>query len=254
MHIDTWGIAMRKTATVLAITALLATGCGGGDETSDEGAADTAEVDIVDSAEETSAVEQAADLSELSEAIAALEEKIDSLADHFVTNNDGSSSFAPADAVEVVSENRYGFTFPLPSGTEAEFGGISDDEATNDSGTLIASSGGVSVLLLWLTDEDPLSPSESVVSSFEVLQDSTALDFSLLAAGADSFTVDEQDAAYATFTASDTDTDETVGVAVIGGWTCETLGRSFALTVTGTDQDSVSTSFFELVNGFACGS
>ena len=58
MYIDTWGITMRKTATVLAITALLATGCGGGDEISDEGAADTAEVDIVDSAEETSAVEQ----------------------------------------------------------------------------------------------------------------------------------------------------------------------------------------------------
>ena len=248
---------MKKTTTVLAITALLASGCGGGDgddAAAEDSAADTAEVDIVDSAEETSAVEQAADLSELSDAIAALEEKIDALSDHFVTNDDGSSSFAPADAVEVVSENRYGFTFPLPAGTEAEFGGISDDEATNDSGTLIASSGGVSVLLLWLTNEDPLSPSESVVSSFEVLQDSTALDFSLLAAGADSFTVDEQDAAYATFTASDTDTDETVGVAVIGGWTCETLGRSFALTVTGTDQDSVSTSFFELVNGFACGS
>lgn len=248
---------MKKTTTVLAITALLASGCGGGDgddAVAEDSAADTAEVDIVDSAEETSAVEQAADLSELSDAIAALEEKIDALSDHFVTNDDGSSSFAPADAVEVVSENRYGFTFPLPAGTEAEFGGISDDEATNDSGTLIASSGGVSVLLLWLTNEDPLSPSESVVSSFEVLQDSTALDFSLLAAGADSFTVDEQDAAYATFTASDTDTEETVGVAVIGGWTCEALGRSFALTVTGTDQDSVSTSFFELVNGFACGS
>jgi hypothetical protein len=248
---------MRKTTTLLAITALLASGCGGGDgddAVAEDSAADTAEVDIVDSAEETSAVEQAADLSELSDAVAALEEKIDALSDHFVTNDDGSSSFAPADAVEVVSENRYGFTFPLPAGTEAEFGGISDDEATNDSGTLIASSGGVSVLLLWLTNEDPLSPSESVVSSFEVLQDSTALDFSLLGAGADSFTVDEQDAAYATFTASDTDTEETVGVAVIGGWTCEALGRSFALTVTGTDQDSVSTSFFELVNGFACGS
>ena len=247
---------MRKTTTVLAIAALLASGCGGGDDdaAAEDSAADTAEVDIVDSAEETSAVEQAADLSELSDAIAALEEKIDALSDHFVTNDDGSSSFAPAEAVEVVSENRYGFTFPLPAGTEAEFGGISDDEATNDSGTLIASSGGVSVLLLWLTNEDPLSPSESVVSSFEVLQDSTALDFSLLASGADSFTVDEQDAAYATFTASDTDTEETVGVAVIGGWTCEALGRSFALTATGTDQDSVSTSFFELVNGFACGS
>jgi hypothetical protein len=248
---------MRKTTTLLAITALLASGCGGGDgddAVAEDSAADTAEVDIVDSAEETSAVEQAADLSQLSDAVAALEEKIDALSDHFVTNDDGSSSFAPADAVEVVSENRYGFTFPLPAGTEAEFGGISDDEATNDSGTLIASSGGVSVLLLWLTNEDPLSPSESVVSSFEVLQDSTALDFSLLGAGADSFTVDEQDAAYATFTASDTDTEETVGVAVIGGWTCEALGRSFALTVTGTDQDSVSTSFFELVNGFACGS
>ena len=43
-----------------------------------------------------------------------------------------------------------------------------------------------------------------------------------------------------------------VGVAVIGGWRCSVDGRSFAMTVTGSDQESVSTSIFELVNAFDC--
>jgi len=190
------------------------------------------------------------DTSALEASIADLQAKVDELAGRFVTNDDGSSGFAPATVPEVVTESTYGFAFPLPAGVTPTYTGLSSAEADDESGSLVASAGGVSVLLLWLTDENPLTPSESVVSSFEVLQSSSGVEFALLSSGEDSFTVDEQAAAYATFTA--TDGEETIGVAVIGGWTCESTGRSFALTVTGSEQESVSTSFFELVNAFGC--
>lgn len=190
------------------------------------------------------------DTSALEAVIAELEAKVDELSGRFVTNDDGSSGFAPATVPEVVTESTYGFAFPLPVGVTPAYSGLSSDEANNESGSLVASAGGVSVLLLWLTDENPLTPSESVVSSFEVLQAGSGLEFDLLSSGEDSFTVDGQSAAYATFTA--TEEDATVGVAVIGGWSCQAGGRSFALTVTGTEQESVSTSFFELVNAFGC--
>jgi len=222
----------------LGLALLSSTSCGGGSSSPTASAA--------------TAPAQAAtvDTSALESAIAELEAKVDELSARFVTNEDGSSGFAPAPAPEVVTESTYGFAFPLPSGVTPTYSGLASDEANDESGSLVASAGGVSVLLLWLTDENPLTPSESVVSSFEVLQSGSGLEFALLSSGEDSFTVDSQAAAYATFTA--TEGEATVGVAVIGGWTCEAGGRSFALTVTGTDQESVSTSFFELVNAFGC--
>lgn len=234
---------MRRSVKTLgtfavAISLLAATGCGS------SGSGDSA------AAATGSDGSASADTSALEAAIAELQTKVDELSARFVTNDDGSSGFAPATAPEVVTESTYGFAFPLPAGVTPTYAGLSNEEADNESGSLVASAGGVSVLLLWLTDDNPLTPSESVVSSFEVLQSSSGLEFALLSSGEDSFTVDGQSAAYATFTA--TEGEETVGVAVIGGWTCEAGGRSFALTVTGTEQESVSTSFFELVNAFGC--
>jgi hypothetical protein len=191
------------------------------------------------------------DTGSLEQAIADLSAKVDELSSKFVTNEDGSSGFATGTAPAIVTESTYGFAFPLPEGIEPTYVGINDAEATEESGSLLASAGGVSVLLLWTKPETPLSPGDSVTSSFEVLKANSGLDFALLGAGQDAFTVDGQSAAYATFSALDANSN-TVGVAVIGGWTCEVDGRAFALTVTGTQEESVSTSFFELVNAFGC--
>ena len=234
---------MRRTlhtlgALSVGFVLLATTSCGSGSSSSTASAATE------------SGSSSSVDTSALEAAIAELQAQVDGLSSRFVTNDDGSSGFAPATVPEVVTESTYGFAFPLPAGVTPTYSGLSSEEANNESGSLVASAGGVSVLLLWLTDENPLTPSESVVSSFEVLRASSGLEFALLSSGEDSFTVDGQSAAYATFTA--TEAEETVGVAVIGGWTCEAGGRSFALTVTGTEQESVSTSFFELVNAFGC--
>jgi hypothetical protein len=235
-------VKRRVAVGVVAATSLLLAACGGsGDD------ATQATVEVVPVQEGATL-----DTSELVAAIDELTAKVDELSGRFVTNDDGSSGFAPATVPEIVTESTYGFGFPLPSGVSPVYAGLSDAEANDESGSLQASAGGVSVLLLWLSDDEPLTPSESVVSSFEVLQASTALDFSLLSSGEDSFSVDGEEAAYATFTAAEADSDDVLGVAVIGGWTCSADNRSFALTVTGTDQESVSTSFFELVNAFGC--
>ena len=231
--------SVKTFGTLAAALALLTTaGCGS------SSSGDSA------SAASDSGGSVSVDTSTLEAAIAELQAQVDELSGRFVTNEDGSSGFAPATVPEVVTESTYGFAFPLPAGVTPTYSGLSSDEANDESGSLTASAGGVSVLLLWLTDENPLTPSESVVSSFEVLQSSSGLEFALLSSGEDSFTVDGEAAAYATFTA--TEGEATVGVAVIGGWACSTDGRSFALTVTGTEQESVSTSFFELVNAFGC--
>jgi len=191
------------------------------------------------------------DTASLEQAIADLSAKVDDLSSKFVTNEDGSTGFSTGTAPAIVTESTYGFAFPLPEGIEPTYVGINDAEANEDSGSLLASAGGVSVLLLWVKPETPLSPGDSVTSSFEVLKANSGLDFALLAAGEDAFSVNGESAAYATFSALDPNGD-TVGVAVIGGWTCSVDGRAFALTVTGTEQESVSTSFFELVNAFGC--
>ena len=120
-------------------------------------------------------------------------------------------------------------------------------EATTEEGTLLASAGGVSVLLLWRTDDEPLTPGESVIGSFEVLQQSTGLAFALAGSGQEGFDVDGQTASYATFAA--TEDDQLIGVALIAGWTSGNSGRSFALTVSGTDQAGVADSFYALAEG-----
>jgi len=191
------------------------------------------------------------DTAELEASITELSEKLDALAQNFVTNDDGSSGFAAGTAPAIVTESSYGYSFPLPEGISPTYVGINDAEANEESGSLLASAGGVSVLLLWIQPDSPLSPGDSVTSSFEVLQANTDANFTLLSAGQDAFTVDGEKAAYATFSAVD-DGGATIGIAVIGGWTCEDDGRAFALTVSGTDQESVSASFFELVNAFGC--
>ena len=140
-------------------------------------------------------------------------EEVKALKSYFNQNEDGSVSFTPATIPEVKKDRTYGFAFPLPSTIEPTYTGISTDEASEDEGTLLASAGGISVLLLWRTDDTPLTPTESVVGSFQVLQASTGADFASSAAGDEGFTVDEQQAAYATFTA--TEDGATIGVALI---------------------------------------
>ena len=235
---------LRATALALLATCLFAASCGGSDDETAEG---DGEVQLTVEA----AAEGSVDLSKVESQLGEVLAEVKALKSYFSENEDGSVSFTPATIPEGKKDRTYGFAFPLPSTIEATYTGISTDEATADEGTLLASAGGISVLLLWRTDDTPLTPTESVVGSFQVLQASTGADFASSAAGDEGFVVDDQQAAYATFSA--TEDGETIGVAVIAGWTCGNSGRSFALTVSGVSPTAVNESFFGLVEGFECG-
>jgi len=228
------------------VTGLLAISCGGGEE---ETAPTTTEGEIVLTVE--AAAEGSVDLSKIEDQLSEVLAEVKSLKSYFSENADGSVSLTPATIPEVRKDRTYGFAFPLPSTIEPTYTGISSDEATSEEGTLLASAGGVSVMLLWRTDDQPLTPAESVVGSFEVLQQTTGLEFSLDSSGEEGFDIDDQSASYATFAAIED--DQRVGVALIAGWTCGNSGRSFALTVSGADPTAVSDSFFGLAEGFECG-
>ena len=238
---------LRAVTVAVAVTSLFAISCGGSD--SEETAPTTTETEIQLTVE--AAAEGSVDLSKIENQLSEVLAEVKSLKSYFSENTDGSVSFTPATIPEVKKDRTYGFAFPLPSTIEATYTGISTDEATNEEGTLLASAGGVSVMLLWRTDDQPLTPAESVVGSFEVLQQTTGLEFSLDSSGEEGFDIDGQSASYATFAAIED--DQRVGVALIAGWTCGNSGRSFALTVSGADPTAVSDSFFGLAEGFECG-
>ena len=237
---------LRTTAVAVLATSLFAISCGGGDD-------DDVSPDEEDEIQLTveAAAEGSVDLSKVESQLSEVLAEVKSLKSYFNENEDGSVSFTPATIPEVKKDRTYGFAFPLPSTIEPTYTGITADEATSQEGTLLASAGGVSVLLLWRTDEEPLTPGESVIGSFEVLQQSTGLACALAGSGQEGFNVDDQTASYATFAA--TEDDQLIGVALIAGWTCGNSGRSFALTVSGTDQAAVTDSFFALAAGFECG-
>jgi len=238
---------LRAVTVAVAATSLFAISCGGSD--SEETAPTTTETEIQLTVE--AAAEGSVDLSKIENQLNEVLAEVKSLKSYFSENADGSVSFTPATIPEVKKDRTYGFAFPLPSTIEATYTGIASDEATTQEGTLLASAGGVSVMLLWRTDDQPLTPAESVVGSFEVLQQTTGLEFSLDSSGEEGFDIDDQSASYATFAAIED--DQRVGVALIAGWTCGNSGRSFALTVSGADPTAVSDSFFGLAEGFECG-
>jgi len=234
----------KVLASLVAAVALFASACGGG-----ESAVETEDSTVEMTVE--AAAESSVDLSNVEAQLSEVLDEVAALKSYFKKENDGSVWFTPATIPEITKDRQYGFALPLPSGLEATYTGITTSEASNAEGTLIAQAGGVSVLLLWRTDEVPLSPGESVVSSFQVLQQTTSLEFSLTSSGETGFTVDNQEASYATFVATDDET--TKGIALIAGWTCGTSGRSFALTVSGVKRTAVTDSFFALAEGFECG-
>lgn len=239
---------LRAVTVAVAVTSLFAISCGDGD--SEETAPTTTTEGEIQLTVEAAA-EGSVDLSKIENQLSEVIAEVKLLKSYFSENADGSVSFTPATVPEVKKDRTYGFGFPLPSTIEPTYTGIASDEATNEEGTLLASAGGVSVLLLWRTDDEPLTPGESVVGSFEVLQQSTGLAFALAGSGQEGFDVDGQTASYATFAASEN--DQLIGVALIAGWTCGSSRRSFALTVSGTDQAAVTDSFFALAQGFECG-
>lgn len=182
--------------------------------------------------------------------IEELTKKVDALNKAIVIDANGNAKLATPTPVPITEYKQYGFGLPVPSNVKVTAAGLSGKDASNDSGSVVASSGGTSLLLVWSKANPPLTSQESVVGAFNVLQSLTQAKFEAMGAG-QGLTVDNQPGSYGTFVTRDV--KGTIdGVGIIGGWVCPNDKRSYAITVTGKDLDPVQQSFVYLTNGFRC--
>ena len=188
--------------------------------------------------------------SDASPKIEELTKQVEALNKAIVINSDGIGRFATPTPVPIEDYNQYGFGLPVPSNLEIMAVGLTDPDASNDNGSLLATAGGTSLFLVWSTVAPPLTPAESVIGAFEVLESLTGVTFEPQGAG-EGLTVDSQPGSYATVVTRDAQA-EIEGVGIIGGWICPNDERSYAITVTGRDLDPVQQSFVYLTNGFRC--
>lgn len=213
---------MRAARLILAATALLSVavlaGCSSGSDDSKE-------------------------VEELTKQVEALNKAI-------VIDANGTARFATPAPVAIAEYKQYGFGLPVPSNVKVTAAGVTGKDASNDNGSVLASSGGTSLFLVWNKVSPPLTAQESVVGAFNVLQSLTQAKFEAMGAG-QGLTVDNQPGSYGTFVTRDV-RGTIDGVGVIGGWVCPNDKRSYAITVTGKDLDPVQQSFIYLTNGFRC--
>ena len=179
-----------------------------------------------------------------------LTKKVEALEKAVVIDANGNARLATATPVSITEYKQYGFGLPVPANVKVTASGLTGKDASNDSGSALASSGGTSLLLVWNKATPPLTSQESVVGAFNVLQSLTQAKFEAMGAG-QGLTVDAQPGSYGTFVTRDT-RGTIDGVGIIGGWVCPNDKRSYAITVTGKDLEPVQQSFVYLTNGFRC--
>lgn len=179
-----------------------------------------------------------------------LTKQVEALNKAIVIDANGVARLATPTPVSITDYKQYGFGLPVPANVKITAAGLTGQDATNDSGSVLASSGGTSLFLVWNKATPPLTPQESVVGAFEVLQSLTQAKFEAMGAG-QGLTVDNQPGSYGTFVTRDV--KGTIdGVGIIGGWVCPNDKRSYAMTVTGKSLEPVQQSFVYLTNGFRC--
>lgn len=179
-----------------------------------------------------------------------LTKQVEALNKAVVVDANGTARLATATPVAITDYKQYGFGLPVPANVKLTVSGLTGKDASNDTGSVVASSGGTSLLLVWNKATPPLTSQESVVGAFNVLQSLTQAKFEAVGAG-EGLTVDAQPGSYGTFVARDA-RGKIEGVGIIGGWVCPNDKRSYAITVTGKDLEPVQQSFVYLTNGFRC--
>lgn len=179
-----------------------------------------------------------------------LTKQVEALNKAVIIDANGTARLATPTPVPIAEYKDFGFGLPVPSNVKLTATGLSGKDASLDGGSVLASSGGTSLLLVWNKVTPPLSSQESVVGAFNVLQSLTQAKFEAMGAG-QGLTVDNQPGSYGTFVTRDA-RGTIDGVGIIGGWVCPNDKRSYAITVTGKELDPVQQSFVYLTNGFRC--
>lgn len=148
----------------------------------------------------------------------------------------------------VVSYDKYGFKMPMPAGVDVRVAGLTGGEATEQAGTLAATAGGATVLLLWTSKG--LNSAEAVQGAYDVLRAATP-GVGYVVSSSGNLAVDGESGNFGSFAAL-SPSNEVLGIGLIGGWACEDTGRTYALTVTGAEQVAVESSFQRLTGDFRC--
>ena len=158
-----------------------------------------------------------------------------------------SSELNPAaDAAQVVTFSDFGFTLPLPDGADMNSSGLAGGPAGREEGQLVVVAGGVRMTLTWRKQyvalRDAVQDASKVLASAQ-----PALKFRGVNEG--DMTVDTRSASFEALEAYD-NKEALVAAAVIGAWSCGT--GTFLLTVAGTNQDDVDSTYGGLTDGFKC--
>jgi hypothetical protein len=150
--------------------------------------------------------------------------------------------------------DEFGFTLALDedasfSSSKLVISGMSGDDADRQQGLLTFEYNGSDIVMFWLsaTDDPPAAMIESTYQLLKVSQPSNIL----TPVSDGDIVIDDEPGRFGGFVASDS-SGSNVGGGLLAAWTCQELGITLSLIVTGLDPTTLQIRFDRLTSGFKC--
>ena len=148
----------------------------------------------------------------------------------------------------------FGFTLVLDqdasfSSSNLTISGMRKDAADEQQGLLTFEYNGADIVIFWLpTTDDTL---ETVLEyTYQLLRDSQSANILIPVSDGD-ISIDDEPGKFGGFVATNA-SGENAGGGLIAAWSCQELGITLALVVTGSDATVLQIRFDRLVSGFIC--
>ena len=150
--------------------------------------------------------------------------------------------------------DEFGFTLALDedasfSSSKLVISGMSGDDADRQQGLLTFEYNGSDIVMFWLSaTDDP--PAEMIESTYQLLKVSQPSNILTPVSDGD-IVIDDEPGRFGGFVASDS-SGSNVGGGLLAAWTCQELGITLSLIVTGLDPTTLQIRFDRLTSGFKC--
>ena len=150
--------------------------------------------------------------------------------------------------------DEFGFTLALDedasfSSSKLVISGMSGDDADRQQGLLTFEYNGSDIVMFWLSaTDDP--PAAMIESTYQLLKDSQPSNILTPVSDGD-IVIDDEPGRFGGFVASDS-SGSNVGGGLLAAWTCQELGITLSLIVTGLDPTTLQIRFDRLTSGFKC--
>ena len=150
--------------------------------------------------------------------------------------------------------DEFGFTLALDedasfSSSKLVISGMSGDDADRQQGLLTFEYNGSDIVMFWLSaTDDP--PAAMIESTYQLLKDSQPSNILTPVSDGD-IVIDDEPGRFGGFVASDS-SGSNVGGGLVAAWTCQELGITLSLIVTGLDPTTLQIRFDRLTSGFKC--